>query len=109
MKGQFNASARRFLFTKWVGQTWEEICQNRDMIVLSFQKTGIAVAVGEMRKERRERIEKGREDRDREKRERDKRELRCQFEEEEEHHHLKALRYQRHEFLTRFCSKALQQ
>ena len=59
MKGQFNASARRILFTKWVGQAWEEICQNRDMIVLSFQKAGIAVAVGEMRKERRERIEKG--------------------------------------------------
>ena len=45
MKGQFNASARRVLFTKWVGQAWEEICQNRDMIVRSFQKTGIAVAV----------------------------------------------------------------
>ena len=45
VKGQFNASARTVLFTKWVGQAWEEICQNRDMIVRSFQKTGIAVAV----------------------------------------------------------------
>ena len=45
VKGQFNASARRVLFTKWVGQAWGEICQNRDMIVRSFQKTGIAVVV----------------------------------------------------------------
>ena len=70
--------------------------------------------LGEMRKGRRERIK------DREKRERDKRELRWQFEEEEEeHHHLPQLVVQlpqgtavllrRHEFPTRFCSKALQQ
>ena len=64
-----------------------------------------------MRKGRRERIEK-------ERNERDKRELRSQFEEEEEHHHLPLLVVQlpkgtavllrRHEFPTRFCSKVLQ-
>ena len=53
-----------------------------------------------------------REDRDREKR--DKRGLSYQFEEEDkEHRHLPLLISSRHcvssEFLTRFCSKALQQ
>ena len=45
VKGQLNASARRVLITKWVGQTWEEVSANRDMIIRSFQKTSVAVAV----------------------------------------------------------------
>lgn len=40
-----NASARRVLFTKWVGKAWEEVSANRDMIVRSFEKVGIAVPI----------------------------------------------------------------
>ena len=64
---------------------------------------------------RRERIEKGSRERIEIAREkRDKRELSKQFEEEDkEHRHLPLLISSRHcvssEFLTRFCSKALQQ
>ena len=54
-----------------------------------------------------------REDRDRDREKRDKRELSLQFEEEDKHRHLPLLISSRHcvssEFLTRFCSKALQQ
>ena len=45
VKWQLNASDKRALFIKWVGQAWEEVSANRDMIVRSFQKAGIAVAV----------------------------------------------------------------
>ncbi len=45
VRGELNASARRVLFTKWVGQAWEEVSSNKDMVVRSFQKVGIAVAV----------------------------------------------------------------
>ena len=74
-----------------------------------------------MRKRRRERIEKGSRERiEKKKKEKETRELRRQFEEEEEeHHHLPllvvqlpqgtAVLFRRHEFLTLFCSKALQQ
>ena len=64
--------------------------------------------LGEMRKGRRERIEKGSRER-----------IEVERKEKEEHHHLPLLVVQlpqgtavlirRHEFLTRFCSKALQQ
>ena len=50
--------------------------------------------LGEIRKRRRERIEKGSRERieiAREKKERDKGKLRSQFEEEEDHHHLPVL------------------
>ena len=33
--GTIIASARRVLFTKWVGQAWEETCANKDMVVRS--------------------------------------------------------------------------
>ena len=33
------------LFIKRVGQAWEEVSANSDMIVRSFQKTGIVVAL----------------------------------------------------------------
>lgn len=39
------ASSRRLLFTKWIGQAWEEVSAKKDMIIRSFRKTGIAVAV----------------------------------------------------------------
>ena len=45
VKGQINASERRILFTKWVGQAWEEVSANRDMVIRSFKKCGIAVPI----------------------------------------------------------------
>ena len=33
------------LFTKWVGEAWEEVSSNKDMIVRSFRKVGIALAI----------------------------------------------------------------
>lgn len=43
--GQINASARRVLFTKWVGQAWEQMSSDKAMVIRSFQKVGIAVAI----------------------------------------------------------------
>ena len=45
VKGGFNAGARRVLFTKWVGQAWEEVSTNSEMVIRSFKKVGIALAV----------------------------------------------------------------
>ena len=45
VKGDINASARRFLFTKWVGQAWEEVSADKEIIVRSFKKCGIALAI----------------------------------------------------------------
>ena len=45
VKGELNASARRVLFTKWVGQAWEEVSAKKDMVVRSFKKCGISVAI----------------------------------------------------------------
>ena len=45
MKGELNASARRVLFTKWVGQAWEDVSAKKDMVVRSFKKCGISVAI----------------------------------------------------------------
>ena len=43
--GQINASSRRVLFTKRVGQAWEQVSTYKAMVVRSFKKFGIAVAV----------------------------------------------------------------
>ena len=43
--GQINASARRVLFTKWVGQAWEEVSADKELIVRSFKKCGISVPI----------------------------------------------------------------
>ena len=43
--GKISASQRRILFTKWVGQAWEELSANKDMIVRSFEKCGISVPI----------------------------------------------------------------
>ena len=40
--GKINASERRVLFTKWVGNAWEEVSSNMEMIVRSFRKCGIS-------------------------------------------------------------------
>ena len=43
--GNFNASAQRVLFTKWVGQAWEEVSADKELIVRSFKKRGISVLI----------------------------------------------------------------
>ena len=45
IRGKFTASERRILFTKWVGQAWKEISAKKDVIVRSFKKCGISVAI----------------------------------------------------------------
>ena len=45
VKGQITARERRILFTKWVGQAWEEVSSMKEMVKRSFMKTGITVAV----------------------------------------------------------------
>ena len=43
--GKFTASERRVLLSKWVGGAWEEVCAKPEMIIRSFRKCGISVAV----------------------------------------------------------------
>ena len=38
VKGEVNTSASRVLFTQWVGQAWEEVSGNREMVICSFEK-----------------------------------------------------------------------
>lgn len=45
VKGKISAKERRILFTQWVGQAWEEVSSNEEMVKRSFIKTGIAVAI----------------------------------------------------------------
>lgn len=45
VKGRISASERRILFTKWVGKAWEEMSRKKDMIIRSFKKCGISVAI----------------------------------------------------------------
>ena len=44
LHGKFTAGERRILFTKWVGQAWEELSQNRTIALRAFMKCGISVA-----------------------------------------------------------------
>ena len=44
LNGKFTASERRVLLTGWIGQAWEDISSNKEMIVRSFKKCGISVA-----------------------------------------------------------------
>lgn len=43
MRGTINASEHRVLFTKWVGDAWDEVSANVDMVIRSFEKCGISV------------------------------------------------------------------
>ena len=45
VNGTITAGERRILFTKWVGQAWEEMSLKKEMIKRSFIKAGIAVAI----------------------------------------------------------------
>ena len=42
---KISASERRVLVTKWVGNAWAEVGSNRDMVVCSFKKYGIALSL----------------------------------------------------------------
>lgn len=44
VKGRISASQKN-LFTKWVGKAWEDISSKKDMIIFSFKKCGISVAI----------------------------------------------------------------
>ena len=41
VEGKLTASERRVLTTKWVGNAWEKLYENKDMIIRSFVKCGI--------------------------------------------------------------------
>ena len=43
--GQINASARRVLFTKWVGQAWEEVSADKELIIRPFKRWGISIPI----------------------------------------------------------------
>lgn len=40
----FTASERRVLLTRWIGDAWEEVSSNKEMIARAFKKCGISVA-----------------------------------------------------------------
>ena len=44
LNGKITAGERCVLLTKWVGDAWEELLKNKDMIERSFKKCGISVA-----------------------------------------------------------------
>jgi hypothetical protein len=44
INGKFTASERRVLLTAWIGQAWEELSANEEMIERSFKKCGISIA-----------------------------------------------------------------
>ena len=45
VQGKLDAKTRRILFTQWVGQAWEKISADKEMVKRSFRKGGIAVAI----------------------------------------------------------------
>ena len=45
VRGAMNAVQRRVLLTKWVAQAWEEVSSKKEMIIGSFKKWGISVAI----------------------------------------------------------------
>ena len=44
LNGKFTAGERRVLLTQWVGQAWEELSSDREMVIRSFKKCGISTA-----------------------------------------------------------------
>lgn len=47
VNGKFSASEWRVLLTNWIGQlqAWEELSSDKAMVIRSFKKCGISVAV----------------------------------------------------------------
>ena len=44
-EGKIPASERRVLLTRWVGNAWDHICSNREMVKRSLKKCGINVNI----------------------------------------------------------------
>ena len=44
LTGKITAGERRILLTNWVGDTWEELARNKEMVIRNFKKCGISVA-----------------------------------------------------------------
>ena len=45
LSGKLSASEQRVLFTRWIGQAWQETSANKEVIVRSFKKCGISTAI----------------------------------------------------------------
>lgn len=45
VRGSIPAGERRVLFTKWIGQAWEEVSAMKDMVIRRFRKCGISVPI----------------------------------------------------------------
>ena len=45
VEGKISASQRLVLISTWVGEAWTEVCSNREMIRLAFEKCGISVPI----------------------------------------------------------------
>ena len=45
VRGSIPAGEQRVLFTKWIGQAWEEVSAKKEMVIRSFQKCGISVPI----------------------------------------------------------------
>ena len=43
--GKINASQRRVLMTKWLGEAWSKVGKMKDSIIRSFKKCGLSVAL----------------------------------------------------------------
>ena len=47
--GKINASQRRVLMTKWVGEAWPKVGKMKDSIIRSFKKCGLSVKSNEVK------------------------------------------------------------
>ena len=43
VEGKISASEHRVLLTKWVGNAWDEVCSNKEMLQRSFKKCVINI------------------------------------------------------------------
>ena len=43
VEGKISESERRVLLTTWVGNAWDEVCSNKEMLQRSFKKCGINI------------------------------------------------------------------
>ena len=43
VEGKISASERQVLLTKWVGDAWDEVCFNKEMLQCLFKKCGINI------------------------------------------------------------------
>jgi len=45
LHGNFTASERRIPLTKWIGQAWEQVAADKDMVIRGFKKCGVSVTI----------------------------------------------------------------